>query len=188
MIFVLCAAALGGGCRSVVVQRQVVQKSVAVPVTPFFVAYPVQGYRDTDGQLRLRRTEDAIKQLLDVQRQNAELLRLLAVKEGLGPMLLSAKAQAAQGVVRRSCAECHSGTAPKGGLDLSELSQLGVREKMAVEAALATEQMPPEGRPKLSTEDYQKVREWVYEDAKGIREWLRNPAPGLPQPEKGGRK
>ena len=86
-------------------------------------------------------------------------------------------------VLARNCLECHNGSDHKGGLDLTRrekalaggdsgvVLQAGEHDKSLLLARLDANEMPPDGRSKLSAEERKLVREWITAGAK----WATDP-------------
>jgi mono/diheme cytochrome c family protein len=86
-------------------------------------------------------------------------------------------------VLARNCLECHNASDHKGGLDLTRrekalaggdggpVLQAGEPDKSPLFARLEANEMPPEGRGKLTAEERKLVREWITAGAK----WATDP-------------
>ena len=85
-------------------------------------------------------------------------------------------------LLARNCLECHSGAEPKGGLDLTRRERAlaggesGAALKPGDESSLLLRridagEMPPEGRPPLTSEQRAELRTWITAGAK----WATDP-------------
>lgn len=179
----LCFVLSGGHCASAaVVSSYSSHQAYVAPVVAYHQAYtyyqPAQavflyGVGDTQ---RLQKLEEIAQQNQQLLQQQAQLVQAISAQGGGGAQFLrqqSEKEVAARAVFRANCTSCHTGATAKGGLDLSG-PPLSVGELVAVDAALATAAMPPDGP--LSDKDYGIVRQWVFEDGKAVRAYLRERA------------
>ena len=86
-------------------------------------------------------------------------------------------------VLARNCLECHNASDHKGGLDLTRrekalaggdsgvVLQAGEPDKSPLLGRLDADEMPPEGRTKLTADERKLVREWITAGAK----WAADP-------------
>lgn len=174
MISILCLA-LMSDCNvcNRVVKVQAVQHVAASYVQTYPVVYPSLVYSMGSDQ-RLQKLESIAEQNVLLLQQQQLLIQTLKSNGQLnGGVAISPNLAAANRIVQASCIKCHTGAAPKGNLDMTDLTKLNMGQKMLMVDMVENAEMPPKPGSPVSDDDFQALRKWALEDRQAVREFLK---------------